>query len=223
MKLVIISDSHNKLSDVDVPLGDVLIHCGDATNKGTVAELIKFNTAIGELPHRFKLFVSGNHDKLVERDWNLARNLLTNVIILQDEEVVIDGIKFYGSPWQPKFGHGWAFNKQRSEMREIWSRIPNDVDVLITHTPPYGIMDRIIHRDYGDDESVGCVDLLSEYERISPKLHVFGHIHRGYGIQYPYNSTGIRATSSTIFINAAICNDHHEPINAPFIIDTEKW
>ena len=100
---------------------------------------------------------------------------LTNCKYLQDSTTEIYGIKIYGTPWQPKFC-GWAFNLERGqELMDKWDLIPDDTDILITHTPPVG---------YGDlcssGTRAGCVDLLlSVQHRIQPKYHVYGHIHEG--------------------------------------------
>jgi len=90
--------------------------------------------------------------------------------------VIIEGVKFYGSPWQPRF-FDWAFNLDRGEeIKKKWDLIPMDTDVLITHGPPYGILD-LTH----EGEKVGCEELMKAVLRVQPKIHIFGHIHEAYG------------------------------------------
>ncbi len=119
------------------------------------------------------------------------------------------GIKFYGSPHQPAYGQGWAFNMERNseEIRSKWSAIPDDTDVLITHGPPLGFQDLCSNGDHG-----GCEDLLKEVVgRIKPKYHVFGHIHEAYGMA---------SNGETTFVNASTCTlEGYEPINFPIVID----
>lgn len=207
MKLVILSDTHGLHDRVKVPPGDVLIHCGDFTKIGHPVEIIKFNAWLSELPHARKLIVAGNHDTLLEKEHSLAKGWLTDCTYLQDEEVVIDGIKFYGTPWQPEF-RSWAFNLPRDgeEIESKWANIPDDVEVLITHCPPYGILD--MNRE---GELIGCKRL---YERLKDlkklKHHAFGHIHEGYGI-YP--------DPEGIFINASICTRDYIPSNLPIVVE----
>ena len=113
MRVVCISDTHNCNGQISVPDGDVLVHSGDATITGTVAEIKNFNTWFSALPHRHKVFIAGNHDWLFERENAAARELLSdNITYLQDSAVEIEGLKFYGSPWQPRF-FDWAFNLDR--------------------------------------------------------------------------------------------------------------
>ena len=84
-----------------------------------------------------------------------------------------------------------AFNATKEEIHNIWKKIPDDTQILLTHSPPKGILDRNI-----DGESQGCEKLLERVQEINPLVHIFGHIHESYGI-FP--------TSSTIFINASSC------------------
>jgi Icc-related predicted phosphoesterase len=206
MRVVIISDTHNQLDRLDVPDGDVLIHCGDFTMGGTPQEIEKFNEHLQQLPHRHKIVVAGNHEFLFESHPDLARSLLTAATYLQDTSIEIDGIVFYGSPWQPEF-HNWAFNvpADSDRMRRIWERIPDNTDVLITHGPPFGILDNTM-----DNRNVGCRLLRNRVLKITPKLHCFGHIHSAYGTQ---DLDGIT------FINAANLNEQYRPANAPIEIE----
>ncbi len=143
-RIVCLSDTHNCNEQIALPDGDILIHAGDATIRGTIDEIVLFNEWFANLPHRRKIFVAGNHDWLFETNNAYARNLLSREIIyLQDSSVEIEGLKIYGSPWQPRF-FDWAFNLNRgAELAEKWKLIPGDTDVLITHGPPFGILDEV--------------------------------------------------------------------------------
>jgi Icc-related predicted phosphoesterase len=101
-----------------------------------------FDDWLGTLPHKHKIVICGNHDLCFEDNPKEARKLMKNAHYLEDETIEIEGLKFYGSPWQPEF-HNWAFNLNRGEeIKKKWDLIPNDTDVLITHGPPYGILDK---------------------------------------------------------------------------------
>lgn len=209
MRIVCISDTHSRHDQVDIPSGDVLIHAGDATMNGSIDEIVKFNRWLGRLPHPHKVLIAGNHDWLFEREPALAESLITNAHYLRDDSVTVGGIKFYGSPWQPRVMH-WAFNLSRgAELREKWNLIPGDIDVLVTHGPPHGLLDRVPCGPAGAYESVGCEELSLAIGRVRPKLHVFGHIHEGYGVT---------KSSMTTFVNACICDAAYRPSNHPVVI-----
>ncbi|MDH3198719.1 MAG: metallophosphatase domain-containing protein [Candidatus Krumholzibacteria bacterium] len=189
MELVLLSDTHGRHGEVEIPNGDVLIHAGDfGAWFGTMEELEEFNDFLGQLPHAHKIVVAGNHDFCFERANADARKALTNAHYLQDESLEIDGVKFYGSPWQPEFLN-LAFNLRRGEpLRRKWEMVPPDTDVLITHGPPHGIGDETL-----DGLHVGCEELLLRVKQVKPRVHVFGHIHEGRG---KYEIEG------TVFVNA---------------------
>jgi Icc-related predicted phosphoesterase len=208
-KIVCLSDTHNCHEQIIVPDGDILIHAGDATIRGTIDEIVFFNEWFANLPHPHKIFVAGNHDWLFETNNRYARTLLDSSIhYLQDSPVEIEGIKFYGSPYQPRF-FDWAFNLMRgAELAEKWKLIPEDTDVLITHGPPFGILDEV-PRAYWI-ENTGCEELRKRVEIVRPKLHIFGHIHCTYGATEKF---GVK------FINASNCDESYEPTNLPIVID----
>ena len=214
-RIVCISDTHNCNEEIVVPDGDILIHSGDATINGSDVEVIEFLHWFSRLPHRRKIFVAGNHDWLFERDNDLARRLLDPTIIyLQDSAIEIDCLKIYGSPWQPRF-FDWAFNLNRGyELAEKWAMIPEDTDILITHGPPHGILDLVPRK--GWDENTGCEELQKRVEKIAAlgrlKLHVFGHIHCGYGIHEEF---GVK------FANASICDEQYNPTQPPIVVDLD--
>ena len=205
-RIVCLSDTHNYHDRIAVPSGDILIHAGDATGRGTAREIAAFNEWFAALPHRFKVFVAGNHDWLFETDNSAARKLLDDSILyLQDSAIFIEGLKIYGAPWQPRF-YDWAFNLNRGrEMAEKWSLIDKNTDVLITHGPPFGILDETPAGD-----RAGCEELRKTIARIRPRAHIFGHIHHGYGTTEKF---GVN------FFNASICDESYAPVNAPIVFD----
>lgn len=205
LKIVCLSDTHGLYRGLKVPGGDILVHAGDFTRNGTLRELNRFNSFLGLLPHQYKIVVAGNHDFCCEEQPEVSRRILTNCIYLQDREVIIEGIKFYGTPWQPWF-NDFAFNLQRGrEIRQKWDLIPGDTDVLITHGPPVRQGDRNIQ-----GQQVGCTDLMKKIRTIRPRLHIFGHIHE---------DAGITSNRHTTFINASICNFLYQPVNSPIVYE----
>lgn len=210
MRLVCISDTHNQHDALQLPGGDVLIHAGDFTGMGRVQEVEAFAKWFGAQPHPHKIVVAGNHDWLFERDHTQARALLARhcpgAHYLQDSGVDIEGVKFWGSPWTPLFLN-WAFNLKRGRpLADKWAQVPLDTQVLITHGPPLGILDVTRH-----GLNVGCEELAAALEnRLRPDVHVFGHIHEGYGT---YTRNGTR------FVNASSCTAFYEAINAPLAVE----
>jgi predicted phosphodiesterase len=204
MKIVCISDTHSLHASVPIPDGDVLIHAGDMTGHGVERDIIELNTWLGTQPHRYKIVCPGNHDTLFEEAPAFARSLLSNARVAIDEELVIEGFRFYFSPWTPEFGR-WSFMLPRGPgMRSVWSAIPEGLDVLVTHGPPHGILDYVPGLNRTAGVHAGCKDLLGVVQRVKPKAHVFGHIHEG---------SGITKRDDTLFVNAAICDASYRPIN----------
>ena len=204
MRIVCISDTHSLHGQFPVPDGDVLVHAGDATRRGTERELRDFDRWLGTLPHRHKVVIAGNHDFGFQTQPG-ASGWITNAHYLQDRSVVLEGVRFYGSPWQPWF-HDWAFNLPRGEeLRRVWDRIPAGTDVLLTHGPPHGVLDRT-----EEGETVGCEELARAVTRVRPRLHVFGHIHEGYG---QVVMDGVR------YVNASVCDVRYRPVQAPVVVE----
>ena len=208
-KIVCLSDTHNRHEQINVPDGDILIHACDATIRGTVDEIVLFNEWFTALPHRHKIFVAGNHDWLFETNNRFARTLLDSSIhYLQDSSIEIENLKIYGSPWQPRF-FDWAFNLTRgTELAEKWKLIPADSNILITHGPPFGILDEVLNQY--SFENAGCEELRQRVEQIRPRLHIFGHIHCGYGTAKKFGVD---------FVNASNCDESYAPVNPPIVIN----
>jgi WD40 repeat protein len=179
MRIVAVADTHLYHADLNpLPDGDVLIQAGDLLRSGKLTELREAVSWLRAQPHRHKIVIAGNHDWCFVREPEQARQLLGDQIVyLQDSGTEIDGVRFWGSPWQPEY-HNWAFNLPRGEpLAAKWRLIPDGTDVLITHGPPRGIGDRL-----GADEHEGCDDLLAAVGRVQPVLHLFGHIHPDGGL-----------------------------------------
>ncbi len=211
---------------------NILIHSGDISFKGKENEVTDFIHDLMNIDFfDDKIFISGNHDWCFQEinephhkdDYNWLRHLLyeenlsqSNCTYLEDKELVISipelsrPIKFYGTPWQPEF-HNWAFNLPRngSELELKWGDIPKDTDILITHTPLFGIGDYTL-----GNMRVGCELLKDRVDIIKPLVHAYGHIHEGYGVQVENN---------TIFVNASICDRMYNPTNKPQVVDIKEY
>lgn len=217
MRLVCIADTHGRHSKRGrmprIPNGDVLIVAGDISSDGSKQGAQVFNTFLGAQPHKHKIVVAGNHDWHFYRHPDEAKELLYNAVYLQDEEIIIDGVKFYGAPWQPEFLN-WAFNLPRGlALAEKWALIPDDTDVLITHGPPAGIMDVASAYKNNPPKHVGCDDLFKRVHGVQPKVHIFGHIHYSYGQE---------KREETTFINCSTCNERYEPLNPAIIVEVNQ-
>lgn len=208
MRIICISDTHER-NIKNIPDGDVLIHAGDFFIGGnTLLALRNLNEDFKELPHKYKILVPGNHDWCFEdSEEEEARKIFTEGVVLINEEVTIDGVKFYGTPYQPIF-YDWAFNKSDAELHNIYSSIPSDTGVLITHTPPYGILDTVVRTP---GLHVGSIELIKKIKNIQKlQLHIFGHIHESYGVDKINNTT---------FVNASYCDVSYRGNNFPVVVD----
>ena len=175
-RIVAVADTHNEHERLSIPEGDVFVHAGDLTGRGTLPELERVADWLRSLPHAHKVVIAGNHDFGLQRNPAMARPLFHGLTFLEDGEATVAGLRIWGSPWQPWF-HDWAFNARRGpEIDAKWQLIPEGIDVLVTHGPPLGYGDRV-HLG----ERVGCADLLRQLTRVHPRLHLFGHIHEDRG------------------------------------------
>lgn len=200
LKIDCIADTHG--AQPILPGGDILVIAGDISYQGEPRELAVFNAWVSKQDYQAKVLIAGNHDWLFERNLPLAKSLVPSVThYLQDSGTTILGLRFWGSPIQPEFMN-WAFNRKRgAEIKRHWDMIPTEIDVLVTHGPPHSILDKT-----EDGRLVGCEELRTAVERIQPKLHIFGHIHEGYGHLRQGN---------TLFVNASIMTERYQPVHKP--------
>jgi len=227
LRVVAISDTHGMHRQVSLPEADVLVHCGDFCKYGRMGEVEDFVEWLTEQRHKHIVVVAGNHDKPAETKPTVVRDLFekNNIHYLLSEEAVIEGVKFWGSPVTPTFLN-WHFMKNRgAAISKIWDLIPDDVDVLITHGPPYGHGSLAPPYRTSFPKEAGCLDLLNRIRQIKnksgsrhPKVHCFGHIHDGYGVTQSDEFSGLT------FINAATCTERYRPTNKPieFTIKAER-
>lgn len=208
MKIICISDTHGKHQKLELPEGDMIIHAGDISSRGDEYEIKSFVNWFSSLDYEHKIFIAGNHDFYFENETEKKINALLprNITYLNDSMVEIKDLKIWGSPVQPEF-FNWAFNRQRGkEISQHWDLIPDDIDILITHGPPFGILDKTIR----DGISVGCEELLKTVAFKKPKYHVFGHIHEAYGT---------KEEKDTTYINASVLNEKYLLVNKPIVIN----
>ena len=196
MKLLHLSDTHSKHGSLqNLPDADIIIHSGDFLVAGSENEVVDFIEWFGALPYKYKIFIAGNHD-----DSLFGANiegLPENCFYLCNSEVTIEGMKFYGLPMFMEDAISGNYN-------ENIKNIPVDVNVLISHQPPYGILDSSANVNYGDQY------LLQTVLKIKPKYHLFGHVHGAYGIE---------KSIQTLFVNSSIMNEKYEFKNKPVFLE----
>lgn len=208
MKLVCISDTHLNQDDVELPDGDILIHAGDLASLGNFHEFRAVGQWFKEIKYKFKhiIIIGGNHDfsLMINSRLTLQEHFDPEIIYLEDKSIVIDGVKFYGSPWSPQF-YDWAFMKDDDSLAPHWAAIDEDTDVLITHTPPHGILDK-------NSTGFNCGS-RTLYQRVKQlknlKHHIFGHIHHSYGKE---------TIDDVCFHNVCSLNDQYVYQNPPQVI-----
>lgn len=169
-KICIIADTHRKHREIEIPECDLLIHCGDMCSfeQEELATLQDVDAWFSESLAKQVVYIGGNHDYLLQS----GEFVFQNAHYLEDRMVELAGLKIYGAPWCPDL-MGFAFYQDDTDIVERWKSVPEGVDILVTHTPPYGVLDT----PSSGSPHLGCAHLKQELERISPRYHVFGHIH----------------------------------------------
>lgn len=233
MRLVFISDTHNKHKKLTIPECDILFHSGDWTGMGYKHEVEDFAKWLNKQEQCKNIVITpGNHEKTFEKCLHATENDPSSRTWITDkcprahllihEAVEVEGIKIFGSPWTPYF-FNWAWNAGRTVKEanhvfkpfigDLWKDIPLDTQILLTHGPAYGILDYA--QDWNDKSkliSVGCVELLNKIKEMKDlKIHASGHLHLQGGKQEVHNGV--------LHINAAVCNEAYQPDNEVKVLD----
>ena len=201
MRILHISDTHNQHRLLhDLPAADLIIHSGDITFSGTGKEVVDFVDWFGGLDYRHKIFIAGNHDDCLygKKTETIQRFLSAGCHYLCHSGIEIEGLKFWGEPFF------WS-DDENGRFPKIMAQIPDGIDILISHRPPYGILDTRKNISYG------CPDLLlAVLLKVSPRYHLFGHVHDAYGIQ---------KVGATTFVNASVLDDAYQLTNEPVVFE----
>ncbi len=212
MEITFISDTHGLHRKMDSSLlkGDILIHCGDFMTDGyslvEARDFLEWFSSVGSFKKR--VLIAGNHDRLFEESpdtmWEMLEDF-GNILYLQDRLVNVEGINIYGTPYQPIL-RDWAFNlpSEGEELKSKWDAIPENTDILITHSPPYRVLDK------SKTGNIGSETLLNRVKDVKPKIHAFGHIHE---------CPGSIQIDATLFINAVQLDRKYNVLNKPITID----
>jgi len=219
MIITFLSDTHSKHRQItdDLPGGDLLIHAGDISTMGYTHEIDNFCKWFNSLDnYTTKIFIAGNHDWGFQNEPGESKMISANyqgITYLQDDSIKIgpsydESVNVYGSPWQPEFCN-WAFNLPRNgdELKHTWGKIPEDIDILITHGPAFGRLDTVEGRRH---TPLGCELLTERIKVVKPKIHVCGHIHSGYGYVFD---------GDTHFFNAAVLDERYSYTQKPMTVD----
>lgn len=194
MQILHLSDTHGQHHKLKkLPNADMIIHSGDISFSGSEDEIVDFIEWFCDLPYRYKIFIAGNHDSFLYSA-NID-GLPENCFYLCNSKIEIEGITLYGNPL-------FIEDIISGEYEENIDRIPHGIDILITHQPPYSILDLSGNINYGSRE------LLEKVSEIQPKYHLFGHIHDAYGIE---------KRDKTTFSNSAILDANYKLANKPFL------
>lgn len=217
MKILHLSDTHGfheSITDLIKEMilehePEVIVHSGDFMRHAMKSiDFEEFLNWFRKLDVKHKILVPGNHDifcEAFENDYDLRRSVVPDsVLFLINEEVVIDGVKFWGSPYTPEF-FDWGFQLYGADGWDLWAKIPDDTDVLITHGPQLGVLDKL-----PDGLNVGCPFLAQRIDELKIKAHLVGHIHGAYGIHQ---------SNDYVSLNSAILNDDYKPVNKPQLVE----
>lgn len=192
--------------------GDLLIIAGDCTSNDSELAWDDFYEWLNIQPFAKIIVVAGNHDNNICED---TIGAMFKCVYLKDDWTIFEGLKIYGSPWTAWFHginpHCKAYTCSEEELAKKWALIPDDIDILVTHSPSFGNYDWVKNRDGTVGPSVGSLSLWMKCLEIRPKLHVFGHIHEAYG--HCIHANGI------ILVNASIMNEYYEEVNKPVRIE----
>ena len=211
MRALILSDTHTYHDTLNVPTKgySIAIHTGDFST-GSEQSTDKFLLWFSELPCKHKLLVAGNHDWFPYKKPDTFRTkcYLLGITYLEDSYITINGIKFHGTPWVPTF-YDWAFMNSDNSLQQKWDKIPPDTDVLLTHGPAHGYLDKVPREHAGSRTLAAHINTLQNLS-----YHIFGHIHEG--------CNGEIRTNNLRRINASCLDGNYRNANHGRIINIKK-
>lgn len=208
MRAIIISDTHGLHHQLHLPPGDLLIHTGDVSNRGTQKEVQDFLAWFSAQPHPHKIFIAGNHDFYFESATpsQLQAELPSNITYLKENGCQVQGINIWGSPITPIPRRRWAFNRERGDdIQPSWDLIPENLDIFMVHGPAKNILDFTLKK-----EAVGCQNLYDTLLQKRPRVVIFGHIHE---------ARGVVEQDGMLFINASSIDRYGTKVWPPFVLD----
>ncbi|CAD8130687.1 unnamed protein product [Paramecium sonneborni] len=229
LTVVCISDTHSMF--IDLPPGDIFIHCGDFSNCGEYKDVQNFISWIKQIPFKYKIVIGGNHDTFLDtkkyeeilkdifhkgQPWyhlELQKELKENCIYLENSSVNIEGYKIWGSPYSPTILHNpWAFQVDPEDGEEFWKIMEEGSDIVLTHGAPLGHGSYVHHYkrtrgEWGDEA------LAKRIKEVKPLYHIFGHVHEGYGMT---EEDGIQ------YINCAVLDETYYPAKQAIIFQIPR-
>ncbi|TEB36013.1 Metallo-dependent phosphatase [Coprinellus micaceus] len=231
-RFVCISDTHSHFPEI--PLGDVLFHAGDMSSWGYPAQIQQVFDWLVELPHPIKIVIGGNHDLCLDPDLHGVfeegdeAQLLVIRAFVRSEAVKERGIhyleyegmefttqagetwKVYGSPAAPRHARGAFQYDDEETAKELYRKVPPDTEILLTHTPPFGVLDTS-----KKGKNAGCRYLAERLRELhSCRLHVFGHMHEAFGTEVLGTDSGQR-----VAVNAAVASRKSKPV----VVDIRRY
>lgn len=207
LRILALSDTHELHRELDrLPESDILIHAGDWTFfSKRLAAIEDFDEWLADQPVRHRsILTPGNHEFYLEADHS-RRTLTSSATVLIEEALTIKGLKIWGSPITSLYGAAFGISDPAKRAAH-YASIPSDTHILVTHGPPYGILDG----KPGTSEHFGCPELLMAVQRVKPLVHIFGHVHTGYGVL---------ETPETTYINASLLGPDGDILNRPVFFD----
>jgi hypothetical protein len=210
-KVCCISDTHTYHHALDIPVCDLVIHAGDFSSTGLYSEVEDFMIWFNEVPAKYKICIAGNHERTYEEPFfrNHIVNMFPDIIYLHSEGIEIEGLNIYGECHSPEFMN-WAFNLPRGgpELKAKWDAVPNNTDILISHTMPKNILDFVPYTNSNE----GC-ELLAERVKQLPNLKLFvgGHLH--------YENHQLIVQNDVIYVNASVVNEQYQVVGNPILLE----
>lgn len=216
MKILHLSDTHCQQNKINIPSGiDLIIHSGDFSNKKDIErnekEVLEFIDWFASLDAKHKVLVAGNHDTSIQAGLVTPEQIKNRgIIYLENASVKIEGLLVWGSPYTPSYGE-WAFMREEQELSSIWNTIPDDADIVITHSPPRGMLDLTFDSEIDGTlcyRLCGSESLAERINEVQPILHCFGHIHNSQQGTFVFNAgTRLKEGSRTIYSNGSCSTD----------------